>query len=222
MRSLLRKVWYLYNWLIASIKTSNVKIAFSAEIKRPHDIEGPAKIGKRTYFNGSIGKYSYIGENCSINANIGSFCSISNNVRIVDGNHPLNFVSTSPAFYSVSGQTVKYFADKEMFSETIAVDSYGVACKIGNDVWIGENVLIKGGVKIGDGACIAMGAVVVKDVPPYAIVGGVPAKIIKMRFEEKTVEKLLKLQWWNKDEKWIRSNWKSFLNINDFLANEDK
>ncbi len=72
-------------------------------------------------------------------------------------------------------------------------------CHIGNDVWIGHGVFIKEGVTVGDGAVIAAGAVVVKDVPPYAIVGGSPAKIIKYRFDEKTISKLLELQWWNMD-----------------------
>ena len=89
-------------------------------------------------------------------------------------------------------------------------------CKIGNDVWIGEDVKILGGVTIGDGALVAAGAVVIRDVPPYTIVGGVPAKVIKSRFEPSQVEFLLKFQWWNKDEDWIKNNVEKFQDITQF------
>ena len=77
---------------------------------------------------------------------------------------------------------------------------------IGNDVWIGSHVLIKGGVHIGNGACVAAGAVVVKDVPPYAIVGGVPAKVIRYRFSPEVIGKLLELEWWNFDESKLKNS----------------
>ncbi len=85
--------------------------------------------------------------------------------------------------------------------------------KIGNDVWIGANVLILDGVTIGNGAIIAAGAVVTKDVPPYAVVGGVPAKIIKYRFNKEEIDFLEQLKWWEKDEKWLTEYGKYFNNV---------
>ena len=95
---------------------------------------------------------------------------------------------------------------------------------IENDVWIGNNVLIKGGVTIGNGAIIAMGSVVTKDVPPYAIVGGVPAKIIRYRFSENDIKKLLDFKWWNQNDSWLKENYKKFHNIEDFInfINDEK
>ena len=84
---------------------------------------------------------------------------------------------------------------------------------IGNDCWIGENVFLVGGINIGDGAVILAGAVVTADVPAYAIVGGIPAKIIKYRYDENTIQLLQKFKWWNKDISWLKENWELLCNI---------
>ena len=150
----------------------------------------------------NVGKHSY----CStppIIANsdetkIGSFVSIGNTCCLGSGEHPMNFLSTSPYFYLDK----LGFKKKDMPSHN-EFDHYA-PIKIGNDVWIGNNVFIKNGIHIGNGAIIGAGAVVTKDVPPYAIVVGVPAKVIRYRFDEQTIEKLLKLEWWNLPDEIIK------------------
>ena len=97
-----------------------------------------------------------------------------------------------------------------MFKERLSID--GRSCIIGNDVWIGNDVRIIGGITIGDGAIVGLGAVVTKDVPPYAVVGGVPAKIIRYRFEQDKIEELLRDKWWNKEEEWIKDNFIKYAN----------
>lgn len=218
MKDIIRKVYYFFNYLVVLIMRRNVYIHISSEVKHPYMLTSPCKIGRNSYLAGSLGRYSYMGRNCAMNANVGSFCSIADNVKTVEGMHPLNFVSTSPAFYSTKGQTGDFFAKKEEFEEVSLLDTYPkVSVVIEDDVWIGENVLIRGGVTIGTGACIAMGAVVTKDVPPYAIVGGCPAKIIRKRFSEDECQVLLNSKWWLRDKKWLQDNAFAFKSIEEFI-----
>lgn len=220
MKNIIRYVYYLFNSLRIIFFKKRIVVFLSSRIKYPNLLEGPSKVGRHTYLAGRLGRYSYIGENCSLNANIGSFCSIADNVKTVEGTHPLHFVSSSPAFYSIEGQCGGSLVDNSLFDDIKLLSTDPpVACKIESDVWIGENVLIKGGVTIGTGACVAMGAVVVKDIPPYAVVGGVPAKIIKMRFNNDTISKMLDSKWWEKDEQWLRNHVKDFVSPDQFLNN---
>lgn len=141
--------------------------------------------------NTVVGDYTYIGGNNKIqNAVIGKFCSIGPEVRIGLGIHPLHLKSTYPGFYTNS----EYYRVEKQYDFT--GEEYKQV-EIGHDVWIGARATILDGVKIGDGAVVAAGAVVTKDVPSYAIVGGVPAKVIKYRFDENRVKELLVEQWWN-------------------------
>lgn len=216
MNKLIRNSYYFFNSLKINIFERKVSVSYSSKIRPECKFYGPAKIGAHTYFRGELGKHSYIGDNCRIFAKIGNFCSISSNVKIIEATHPLNFISTSPVFYSTAKQTNSTFVDKTIFDDLLFLPNSNFPCEIGNDVWIGENVLIKGGVKIGDGACIAMGAVVTKDVPPYAVVGGVPAKIIKYRFDKTLIKRLLNSEWWIKSDEWINIHKNDFLCIESF------
>ena len=147
-----------------------------------------------------IGAYSYISANTEIeNAEIGKYCSIADHCRIGMSTHSLNFLSTSPIFTQKINALQEEWTNIDVFKNK----SEEERVYIGNDVWIGSHVLIKGGVHLGDGAVI--GAVVVKDVPPYAIVGGVPASIIRYRFPSDVIADLLKIKWWNLDPKILKS-----------------
>lgn len=163
--------------------------------------------------NVSLGDFSFVAKNTQIDTtSIGKFCSIGPDCRIGMAKHPSNtYVSTYPAFYSSGKQFPKTFADRDYFQEYIETE-------IGNDVWIGANVIIPGGIKIGDGAIIAAGAVVTKDVPEYTIVGGVPAKFIQYRFNKDEIEFLLREQWWNRDVDWLQNNFKLFHNIENYMV----
>lgn len=162
--------------------------------------------------NSKIDDFVYVAEESKISgANIGKFCSIGQNVRIGLGMHPTNWVSTFPAFFSIRNQCQISFCDKNYFEEIGTV-------KIGNDVWIGANALIMSNLTIGNGAVIAAGAVVTKDVPAYAIVGGVPAKIIKYRFTEDYIKKLSSLSWWDKDLNWFEKNYIKMHSPEDLLS----
>lgn len=158
-----------------------------------------------------LGDYSYISKNASINkCIIGRFCSIGPNFCCGLGIHPTNGISTSPMFYSSAKQNGITLCDENKVEESKET-------RIGNDVFIGANVTVLDGVSIGDGAVIGAGAVVTKDIPPYAIVGGVPAKIIRYRFNDTTISKLQEKQWWDKDEKELERVEHFFWSVTDYL-----
>ncbi|MFT3782544.1 MAG: DapH/DapD/GlmU-related protein [Nibricoccus sp.] len=142
----------------------------------------------------SIGGWSYIARETILNdVEVGRFCSIGPRTYIGAGDHPTTLLSTSPAFYSDRGQCGPSFSSKTLFQERRRVH-------IGHDVWIGAHVFIRDGVTVGNGAILAAGAIVTKDVPPYSIVGGVPAKPIRGRFSDDIVAKLEALGWWQWNE----------------------
>ncbi len=142
------------------------------------------------FVNSSMDKYSFCGYDCDINdCSIGAFCSIANNVIIGGGAHPIEWASTSPVFYDNRDSVKKKFSrfEREPHKRTV----------VGNDVWIGHSAIVMQGVTIGDGAVIGAGAIVTKDVAPYMIVAGCPARIIRKRFGEEVIEKLLESKWWD-------------------------
>lgn len=146
----------------------------------------------------TIGDYSYICHSTIIapNVEIGKFCSIADDVIIGVGSHPLNALSTHPFQYARHKVKMigNILVDKENLLKVPPTNKKTI---IGNDVWIGTRAIILKDVSIGDGAVIGANAVVTKDVPPYAIVAGVPARVIKYRFSQEIIDKLEELKWWN-------------------------
>lgn len=196
-----------------------VRISYHSDVSSSCTFEGMCQIHKGAFFRGHLGYGSYIGENSKIRANVGKYCSIGNDVRVVIGRHPFEepYVSTSPCFYSKNTtrtQCGESYATDQLFEEYKYVDGYHV--KIGNDCWIGERAILIGGITVGDGAVVLASACVTKDVPPYAIVGGVPAKILRYRYDEETISFLEHVKWWDKSPDWIRENYLLFSDMCEF------
>ena len=185
---------------------------------------GNNAIDSFTMFYGELGYGSYIGSGCFITGSIGKYCSIGNEVVCINGNHPSSvFVSTSPLFYRKKSKKWKTFVDEDMFKDHKWTDTekeYSIS--VGNDVWIGSYVRILDGITIGNGAIIAAGAVVTKDVAPYSIVGGVPARTIRMRFSDETIDILQDSQWWDWDIEFLKKNVEIFHDIEKFVAYRHK
>lgn len=194
-----------------------LRFSFSDNISRESTFEGMNRIYPHTIFHGRLGFGSYIGHQCEISGRIGKFTCIAPNVKCNPGIHPLTspYASIAPCFYSNNGtQNGSTFAKKQMFEEYSYVDKERkYALEIGNDVWIGQNVFLIGGIHVGDGAVILAGAVVTKDVPAYAIVGGVPAKIVKYRYDDETIEFFLNIKWWNNSGEWYKEHWELLCDI---------
>lgn len=148
------------------------EVGCNTEIMQPAYIDSNCKIGNYTY----IGTYSNITK-----ATIGNYCSIANFVVIGPGEHKQNRISTS-----------HYFAEEDNYEELTKEP-----CIVGNDVWIGTNSIIKRGVRVGNGVIIGANSFVNKDVPDFAVVAGSPARIIRYRFAEEKVRKIMQSEWWN-------------------------
>lgn len=207
-------------FLYLNIRTkNNVRISFSAKVSKNSTFEGLNKVYPYASFNGFLGYGSYIGPYSRISGKIGRYTSIAPNVVVNNGMHPykLPFVSTSPVFFSLRKQAGASFTDIQRFEEFRYADSKKMfPVFIGNDCWIGERVFISGGVTIGDGAVVLAGSVIVKDVAPFSIVGGVPAKVIDFRYDRETIELLMKVCWWNKSAVWLKENVELMCDMNKF------
>lgn len=161
---------------------------------RDSSLEKPSKAEAQSLLiHTQMGRYSYCGYGCTlIHCKIGRFCSIADHVAVGLAKHPMEWVSTSPAFYR----------GRDSIPKDLAALNYDPAAPltvIGSDVWIGQGVLIKPGVIIGNGAVIGMGSVVTHDVPSYGVAAGNPSRLIKMRFPPELVKRLEASRWWEMD-----------------------
>tara|TARA_B110000971_G_scaffold210279_1_gene237310 strand:- start:1870 stop:2484 length:615 start_codon:yes stop_codon:yes gene_type:complete len=194
----------LYIWakLIKKLRGSAIK---NSQIHKTSKVESGSSI-----VNTKMDKHSFCGYNCEIaNSDIGSFCSIANGVVIGGGKHPIDWVGMSPVFYDGKDSVKEKFSTFKREKPLLTA--------IGNDVWIGRNAIIKEGVNIGHGSVIGMGSIVTKDVFPYSIVVGNPAKLIRMRFDNNIIDELIKSKWWDLDEDTLRKCSKNIKNPKLFL-----
>ena len=168
-------------------------------------------------FGFPVGKYSYgISQFFRLRINIetiGAFCSFAPNITITGSNHPLKYVTTHPFIYC---KDFGRFIDRDNFALQDKKKNGKVT--IGNDVWIGQNAVILPSVSIGNGAIVGAGAIVTKDVPDYAVVGGNPAKVIRYRFDEERIRTLNRMQWWDWDDEAIRARIGSFTDVDRFFT----
>lgn len=190
-------------WQGYVLRKKNCTVHKKTFIDRPYSLK-----------NVSIGLGTNIGPNSKISQTIiGKFCSIGPNFLCGWGIHPLDGISTNPLFYSSRKHYGFTFSQTNKITERKNII-------IGNDVFIGANVTVLDGCTIGDGAVIGAGAVVSKNIPPYAIAVGCPIKIIRYRFDTETIDKLLKIRWWDKDETGLKKVEKYFWDINSYIKSE--
>jgi acetyltransferase-like isoleucine patch superfamily enzyme len=215
IRQLRVKCWRFFKFY--SLRREHIYIDRGVAFNNNSVISPYCRINSGASINDSeIGSYSYVGKDSKLDAcKIGKYCSIASGVLLLTATHPTrDFVSTSPVFHSVAKQCGTTFVSEDRFKQHLTIDKYSL--RIGNDVWIGAKALIIGGHSIGDGAVVAAGSVVTKDVPPYAIVGGNPARIIRYRFSAEDIEFLLSDKWWEKTVSWIKDNSRAFSSITHY------
>ena len=201
--------------ILDKLQIANRKIGVKLEEKNS-TVDYGGRIGRNCY-----GPLAKPGEyDMNFIESIGSFCSFGYNTSVVQTHymgvttHQFLFASWR---YPELDKLMPHDRQKKIFDEHIGSRK----TVIGNDVWTGRNVTIMSGVKIGNGAIIGSGAVVTKDIPDYAIAVGVPAKVIKYRFNEEQIAALNRIKWWNWDDKTVAERFDDFLDIDEFIKKYD-
>jgi len=193
---------YFWSKLIKKIRGSAIK---NSIIHPTSKVESGCNI-----VNVQMDRYSFCGYDCEItNCEIGSFCSIANNVIIGGGMHPMDWISMSPVFYEGRDSVKKKFYEHKREATKMTI--------IEHDVWIGEGAIIKQGVTIGTGAVIGMGSVVTRNVEPFCVVAGTPARFIRKRFSDDVITRILESQWWHLPEFKLKELGQFFNRPEEFL-----
>lgn len=183
------KFYFILSKLLKKARGSSIN---QSKIHRTAKVESGSAV-----VNSCIDRHSFSGYDCTIiNTDIGSFCSIASNVTIGGVSHPIHFVSTSPVFLSHKDSVRAKFAMHDYLPATRTT--------IGHDVWIGDGAFIKAGITIGSGAVIGMGSVVTRNVEPYSIVAGNPARFLRARFTQSVINSLLSIKWWEFEDDALR------------------
>lgn len=207
----------IFHYLYYKIFFHNkVRFNLTVHIGSCSTFEGMDKIYGHSFFHGKMGMGTYIGPHSCIDANVGRFTSISPFVKVVIGAHPYQspFATTCPVFFSIIKQCGYTFAQSQIAEEfRYANSEKKIPVIIGSDCWIGYGATLISGIKIGNGAVILANATVTHDVPPYAVVGGVPAKIKSYRYDPDTIDFLLSIKWWNNSLEWFKDHWQLLSDI---------
>lgn len=214
-----RKLLFPFKKIYLSV-SRKIQFDIGAYTDRKTQMEGYNSLGMDVFLSEVyMGYASYVADFSKLfRAHIGKYTSIGQNVTTAVGNHPVSEnISTSPSFFSMDPRNRLQYSTRQVYDETGILQDGMYSIVIGNDVWIGNHVTILSGITIGDGAIIGAGSVVTKDVEPYAVCVGNPARRIKYRFGGEEIQKLLHLQWWNRDETWLREQAECFANPKRFF-----
>lgn len=200
-------ILYLWSKAIKKLRGSSI---LNSTIHKTSKIESGSHI-----VNSFFDRHSFCGYDCEIvNCHVGSFSSIASKVVIGGGMHPIDWVSTSPVFYDGRDSVKTKFS---VHKRIPAKKTY-----IGHDVWIGQGVTIKQGIQVGNGSIIGMGSVVTKNVEPYTIVAGNPARVIRPRFEIDIIQELMRVKWWEYGDQELHKYAKYFTDPRKFIEMVDK
>lgn len=212
----MKKVIRKYLWKLLGY---NYFVFLNGQNKKYIDKVKNVTIGYKTYHNGAF----VLSWDKAATLSIGKYCSIANDVNFIldDGFHLQSEITNFPHFNHIKQDFIKKSTELIEFKTNLKAVKSDI--KIGNDVWIGMNSIILPGVTVGDGVTIMAGSIVAKDVPDYAVVAGIPATIVKMKYEKSTIESLQKIAWWNWENNKVEENWKDFyLPIESFINKWNK
>lgn len=213
------KSYLIAEYLRAGIVSANptCRIYAGATIDRSSKLGNFNILFERaSLLDSSVGDHTYFQkDSTALSCDVGKYCSIAMQVFIGLPEHEIAMVSSHPVFYLSDTPLVKKYCKSNRTNSSLRTS-------IGHDVWIGHGALVLAGVKVGTGAIIGAGAVVTHDVPDYAIVGGVPARVIRYRFDEPLRERLLKSRWWERSDEWLEEHVALFSSPTELLAALDR
>lgn len=208
----------VYSW---RYRGRRVTVKRTAHVSHTAELEGLNRVGHHTTFRGRLGLGSYIGKHCELAADIGRYSSIAHHVSSNPGIHTYKapYATTSPLFFNRDHLNGPSFATHDVIDNLRYADrGRRLDVAIGNDCWICSNVFFAGGVRVADGGVVLAGAVVTRDVKPYEIVGGVPARTVGYRYDPDTIAFLQQLRWWDMPETWLRENWQLLNDLDGLKA----